>query len=496
MKLFYNAHFWINGAFDDTVKGVLTKDGKIADILWSDLNAYSNVEHIDLRGCFMFPGFIDTHTHSFEGGLYSLMIDLNEATCIRDVLDMIAQGSKNKGNYIFAWNFDETKINENRFPTRKELDGVLPNKNLVLRRIDGHSCMVNQFACDSILGNATKLHCEDEVFRGIENDKAVHWFHNNIDDELILKAYHAAADIALKGGFTTIHTMVGDANMSNGHYLLLKDHLKDFAIDFELYPQSFNIDNALNLGAKRIGGCILADGSIGSMTAALYEPYMGKPMRGTLYQTDHFWNKFIQKAHHNNLQVAVHCIGDRAIDQINRIYHQLAMQDYKDLRHQLIHCEITDDLLLEHIHQSKAVPVMQPNFDMLWGGDSGFYAKLLGAERVRNMNRFGSMMDKGITITGSSDWYITDLNITSSIYAALNHHNVKERLSLAKAVKIYTENAAWLSHDENRRGSIQKGYDADFSVLKQNPETASLNNPTNVAMIIKKAEVVYEDMPH
>lgn len=496
MKLFVNGHFWQNGGFDDTVFGVLTKDGKISEILRSESATGADIPRVDLAGAYVFPGFIDTHTHSFEGGLYSLMIDLSEAKNLDDVFGMISEGSKTKGKLVFAWNFDETRIAEKRFPTRAELDQVVPNQNLVLRRIDGHSCIVNTFACDSILGANKKIHCEDDILKGFENDKAVHWFHNNLDNEMVLKAYHAASAIALKGGFTTIHTMVGDANMSIGHYAMLKDQLSSFPLDFVLYPQSFNIEAALELGAKRIGGCILADGSIGSFTAALYEPYAGKPIRGNLYQTDSFWHDFISKAHSHDLQVAVHCIGDRAISQINNVYHDLNNKDPKDLRHQLIHCEITDDLLLQQIQESKAVPVMQPMFDHLWGGPNRLYAKLLGTERAGIMNRFRSMTDMGIRITGSSDWYITELDIRKSLSAAMSHHIPAERLNLAQAVGIYTSNAAWLSHDENIRGSISPGLDADFCALNYIPQAAMPQPGDKITKVVKRAEIVYEDISH
>lgn len=493
MKLFHNAKFWHKGSFSNDVKAILTKQGKIEKLLNHIPEDTQNIQKVDLKNSYVYPGFIDTHTHSFEGGLYSLMIDLREARSIKEVLDMIREGSQNKGKFVFAWNFDENRIEEKRFPTRAELNSVVRDKNLVLRRVDGHSCAINSFACFNLKSAFRTIRCDTDIQRGLENDTIVHWFHNNIDSELILRSYHAASDLAIKGGFTTIHTMVGDANMSIGHYSLLLDHLNDFAVDYVLYPQSFNIEAALEVGAKRIGGCILADGSIGSYTAALFEPYQGLPIRGNLYQTDAYWYDFISRAHQNNLQVAVHCIGDRAINQINTVYMALANSDFRDLRHQLIHCEITDDTLINHIKASQAVPVVQPMFDQLWGGENGFYARALGKERSQIMNRFSAMVTKGITITGSSDWYITDLDIRKELDAAMNHHNPAERLTPAQAIDLYTKNAAWLSHDEALKGQIKEGLYADFTIL--NYDLAHpVANPL-IAAIIKRAEVIHENFP-
>ncbi|MCB5262903.1 MAG: amidohydrolase family protein [Candidatus Cloacimonetes bacterium] len=492
MKIFYNAKFWHKATFDNDIKAILTDNGKILKLLTALPENTRDYELIDLRGNYVYPGFIDTHTHSFEGGLYSLMIDLGGAKTLQDVFDLIAEGSKDKGKFVFAWNFDEQKIAEGRFPTRAELNAVVRAKNLVLRRVDGHSCIINSFACYNILSLLGKPHCDEEIFKGFDNDRAVHWFHNNIASNLILKAYHAASQIALKGGFTTIHTMVGDANRSIGHYSLIQENLDDFGVDYVLYPQSFNIEAALEVGAKRIGGCILADGALGSFTAALYEPYNGRPIRGNLYQTDSYWYDFITRAHQHNLQVGVHCIGDKAITQINSVYMALANSDFKDLRHQLIHCELTDDALINHIKASGAVPVMQPMFDKLWGGDNGFYAQVLGHERAQSMNRFATMLSRGIKITGSSDWYITELDIVKSLDAAMNHHNPAEALTAAQAIDIYTKNAAWLSHDEKIKGQLLPGLLADFTVL--NYDLGKPGADKRVLATIKEGALLYEDL--
>jgi hypothetical protein len=492
MILMVGGHFYQDNGFDNGIKAVLVEDGKIAALLDEIPDDVGQYDVVDLKGAWVYPGFIDTHTHSFEGGLYSLGVDLGEARSIAQVLELIAAGKDRTIGHLFAWNFDEMKLAEKRFPTRAELDRVLPDRNLILRRMDGHSCLINSFACNSLASAGKKPRCTEEIFKSVDNDQTVHWFHNTLDDEHILESYHAAASAALKGGFTTIHTMVGDANESIGHYRLLKKHLKDFPIDYILYPQSFNIEAALEVGADRIGGCILADGSIGSYTAAMFEPYQGLPIRGTLYQSDLFWRSFISKAHRYNMQVAVHCIGDRAINQINNVYLELANTDFKDLRHQLIHCELTEDVMINHIKASSAVPVMQPAFDLYWGGDGGFYANALGLERSRVMNRYQTMLKNGIPVTGSSDWYVTPLDINLSLDALINHHNPNEALAAHQAVTIYTRNAAWLSHDENRRGAIKTGLDADFSVLNYDLSKAPPLEDRRVLAIYKCGAKVYE----
>lgn len=476
MKLLTNAKIWHSGAF--TEGALLIEGSKIAAIISPSDTRKLDAEVHDLQGSYVYPGFIDTHTHSFEGGLYSLGVDLSTVKSIFEALEKLdaAYQQASKHDIIFAWQFDETEIAEQRFPSLAELDKLIPDRALVLRRIDGHSCILNSFARKLL----PALPSKDEIYRGGDNDLAVHFFHKSLSEELILAAYQRASQIAIQGGFTGIHTMVGDADRSISHYALIKNHLSSFPVNYTLYPQSFNLKAALETGSPRIGGCILADGSIGSETAALSSPYLGKPNSGELCHPDSFWREFIGKAHQHKLQVAIHCIGDAAISQINNIYKELQDSDPQDLRHQLIHCELTPDRLIEEIAQSHAVPVMQPNFDLLWGGDQGFYTRKLGLERSRQMNRFASFAQHGIKITGGSDWYITALDAVMSIRAAMNHHNPAERLAHSQSVDIYTRNAAWLSHEEDCKGQLKAGFDADLSVLSH-----ALNDAT-ISPIIKR----------
>ncbi|HOV15906.1 MAG TPA: amidohydrolase [Candidatus Cloacimonadota bacterium] len=461
---------------NDIYQAMLVENGKIIE-LYKDSVPSIDCEKKDLNGLYVFPGFIDTHTHSFEGGLYSHSIDLSKATSVTEILQLIdaeyrkaKTGSK---DHLDAFRFDENKIIEKRFPSRDELDKVCPDLPLILRRIDGHSCAVNSRALDQFsLANSNKINSSaqlKDVFSGELNDEIVHWFLQNCTEEEILQAYHTAAETAVKNGITTVHTMVGDAQNSIMHYNFLKEYLRQFPVEFILYPQSFNLKAALDAGADRIGGCILADGSLGSYTAALKQPYLGNDNNcGILYHSDEFWQDFIIKVTEHNLQVAVHCIGDKAIEQINRAYDLAYKKHPNDLRHELIHCEMTPDYLVEQIIASNAVPVMQPAFDLYWGGSDGYYAQVLGMERSQKMNRFNTFFHSGVTITGGSDWYITELDALQGIRSAVNHHNSKEKITAWQAILMYTKNAAWLSHDENRIGILKAGYDADFVCLNNN----------------------------
>jgi len=469
---------------NEAYRSILVEDGIILDVFQNIPSTTANI--VDLQGAFVYPGFIDTHTHSFEGGLYSLGVSLEAVKSIPETLELLAEATP-IGGLVFAYHYDENLTAEKRFPTLEELDAIFPNTPLLLRRVDGHSCVINSEAVKRIPWKEALPAGFDGILRKEWNDVAAHWFHSNIDDEGILKAYQQAAKLAVKGGHTCIHTMIGDAAYSPTHYALIEKNKHLFPIEYITYPQMFDIQKAIELGAKRIGGCILADGSFGSHTAALFQPYIDEPANnGILYHDDDFWNAFIMEAHEKNLQVAVHCIGDRAVNQILSAYEKAQQKNPKDLRHELIHCELMNDEMLTRAARAKVSCVVQPMFDRLWGGDSDLYAKVLGVERAMLTNRFQSQQKKGILCTGGSDWYITDLDALKGIDAAVRHHNPNEALKPYDAVKLYTVNAAKLSHDENRLGIIAHGYQADFTCLEKNILTATDITSIAIKAVYKK----------
>ena len=457
-KLFVNGNFYI-GQGKYSTGAVLVDNGKISR-MFDSVPDVKDIEIADLNGNFVYPGFTDTHTHSFEGGLYSLCADTYNCSNIEDVLSVI-ETTQSVGGMVFGWRFDENRIAEKRFPLISELDRIYPDTPVLLRRIDGHSAVINTCALKKI--NAD-IHHENGLVRKEFNDIAAHWFHRNISDEGVIAAYEKAAEIALKGGFTCVHTMAGDADSELLTYPVLKNNINRFPIEFVPYPQMFDVCKAVQYGSNKIGGCILADGSFGSFTAALNDPYLNSDSQGVLYQTDEFWEEFVMKAHELNLQIAVHAIGDRATNQIINAVEKAQLKQEKDLRHELIHNELITDDNIDRMKNLGMSAVMQPMFDRLWGGKSQFYSKVLGQDRAMRTNRFRTIYDKGILLTGGSDWYITELDALKQLYAVTHTHNPSESLTGEQALKIYTENAAKLNFEESYKGKIAEGHIADFTI--------------------------------
>ncbi len=483
--LFYNA-FVYTGQEKYTIHALVVENGVITE-LFEAKPFLTDVKEINLDGKYVYPGFTDTHTHSFEGGLYSLCADTYNCSTISEALDVLSQVEP-VGGMVFGWRFDENRITEKRFPTLSELDKLYPDIPIILRRIDGHSAVINSCAMKRI---GRDIKHENGLVRKEYNDVAAHWFHRNISENGVFAAYAKAAEIALRGGFTCIHTMAGDADYDLLTYPVLKNNLNRFPVEFVPYPQMFDIDKAVNFESGRIGGCILADGSFGSYTAALNSPYSNTDIRGILYQTDEFWEKFVAQAHERNLQIAVHAIGDRATEQIINAVEKAQLKKEKDLRHELIHNELITDRNIDRMKKLGMSAVMQPMFDRLWGGRNQFYSRVLGVERAWKTNRFKTIYDKGVLLTGGSDWYITELDVIQQLYAVTHTHNPAQSLSASEAIKIYTENAAKLNFEEDKKGKIAVGYIADFSVADSDLLDVDRIREASITDVIRSGKIEY-----
>ncbi len=466
MKLFTNARFHSMDAPDDSYFALLECNGFIEELYRrpEDIPGAADAEIIDLDGAWVYPGFTDTHTHAFDGGLYSLCLDLGRCSSLREVLEALAE-IRPLGGLAFAWNLDIHRITEGRFPDIEELDRVLPDIPLIVKRVDGHSCIVNSAALKAIPWRSGRAPDSFPLTREVSREASA-WFQSMVDEEGILSAYDSAGKTAIKAGLTRVHTMVGDGGRDPRHFELLRDNLDRFGVDFVPYPQISDVRKALELGSPRVGGCLLSDGSIGSHTAALNSPYADRPdSSGELYQDDGHWYRFIRDAHRAGLQACVHAIGEAAVEQIAGVLKRVYTEDPKALRHQIIHCEMVSNRSLELLQGLPAAAPVQPAFDALWGGPGGLYEKHLGRERLDRCNRYASLSRAGVLVTGGSDWYITPLDPLGGIRAAVKLSNTAERLSIFDALRLYTVNAAKLIGMEARQGYLRKGYECDLSIV-------------------------------
>jgi predicted amidohydrolase YtcJ len=270
-------------------------------------------------------------------------------------------------------------------------------------------------------------------------------------------------------------------------YVGIPDKLLDEAIRLGL-STGFG-DDMLRLGFVKI----FADGSLGARTAALKEPYSDKPeTSGMLLLSQRKLDKFILKAHKSGWQVAIHAIGDRAIESVLKAFERaLKRCPNKCLRHRIEHCSVLNPQLVRQMKKLGLIASIQPHFIVsdFWVVDR------VGIERARWVYPFKTLMKEGVIVVSGSDCPVETISPILGIWAAVARKTfMEENLTVEEALKTYTVNAAYASFDEDKRGTIDVGKFADLTVLSKDLFNIAPNElrEVEVEMTIVSGKVVYK----
>jgi len=485
-KIYYRKEF-LEGA-------LLIKKDKIWQIFLTK-EIPLNYSLIDYQDSYILPGFIDSHIHLLELGLLNIFPDLSEVTSLNDLFDIISEANKKLSAFPFLlfFNFDLEKIKEKRFPQREELDKIVDKKIVIISQKDGHTAILNTYGLIKIFNQDFFPGMELDnyrqptgVLRGWANEFIHKYYKKYLPDDVKILAFQEAEKVIIKNGITTFCALVGEEE--DNSYELLLENLSRFNTEIIIFPQIKDIKKVKSLGFKRIGGCLLIDGSLSSYTAALSVPYEDNPeTKGILYFSDEELYHFFKKATEADLQIAVHAIGDEAIRQVVRVYERFLKDN--NLRHRIEHCEVLDASLIKRIKKLNLIVSCQPAFEYFWGGKGKLYEKRLG-KRINCTNPYRSLLDENIILIGGSDAPITPPNPLLGIYSAVNHPNEKERINLKEAIALFTQNGAYGNFLEGSKGLIEKGYDADLVILENLP----INDfKIKIKALFKKGKKIWEN---
>lgn len=460
-------------------------DGKIYGVGWDtdfpDLTR-DGWQVRDLNGLCVLPGFIDTHCHMDITGLIAAGVDTRVANNMQDLRHALADAAKTTadGDWVSGWYFNEMEIEEQRVPTRHDLDLATTRHPVVVTHVTTHHAFLNSAALTAlgIKKGDPGADLEDGELTGVVRDpcsgRALSKIFHEISDETRADAYRRAAQAALKGGFTTLHTNQGgdDSNLS-ALVMEIKDQLP---VHLVIWNASFNLTQVAKLGLNRVGGCgdTQADGAIMAHTAALFEPYADEPENtGLLRHSQETWDNFVSEAHGKGLQFCAHTIGDRAIEQIlTAIERALAKEPKKDHRHRIDHCILPTDDQIQRMAKAGVMAAVQPSFlgPDVSGPNLSKAIRFLGADRVmRQYHPYRKMLDAGVRLCAGTDSPVVPFDALDGIYWAVNHPNADQRVSVQEALDMWTRTAAWSGFEEDIKGSLVKGKHADMVVLTANP---------------------------
>ena len=280
-----------------------------------------------------------------------------------------------------------------------------------------------------------------------------------------------ASQMALERGITTLHALDGGF-LGPGDTALILRFKDELPVRIVVYNQSMDVEETVNLGLPRIGGCICADGAFEAHTAALFEPYADEPDNyGAMTYTKEEMTGFILKAHQAGLQIAVHCEADRSIEQVLSAYERALRENRReDHRHRIEHFELPTENQIERVARAGVMVAMQPAFlPAFIGMRMEKYEALLGEPRLKWVHPYRTILDHGILIAGGSDSPVTAYDPLAGVQAAVDHPNPEQRVSPIEAIEMFTISGARIAFEEDEKGSLEPGKWADLVVLSDDP---------------------------
>ena len=440
---------------------------------------------VDLPGTTIIPGFIDTHVHLTGTGMSEVGIPLERARSGDELLGLVAEELKHRPARILAHGFDETRWARPDLPTLAALDD-LADIPLILVRADGHIALANSPAIERS-GAIGEEGLERDpggaptgVVRGGANSMLQRWFHQSLSDHEIRELQLQAAAKGASRGITCVHEMAIPRSRGRRDIEVLMQHRDQLPVDVLPYVADTDIPWVMgDLGLDTIGGDLWLDGSIGARTAALSERYADGEGTGALNEIDDELAQLFHNSHLAGLQVAVHAIGDVAIEQAlqvwERVYRALDSRQrrhFRARRHRIEHFEMPSVQQVERAAALGLAISVQPAFDAEWGQPGGMYERRLGPGRAGPMNPFGTILGRGLELGAGSDSPVTPFDPMYGLWALQTHHDPSQRMSREEALRLFTIGSARLGHLEDKKGSLGRGMQADLAAYEIDPMTA------------------------
>jgi predicted amidohydrolase YtcJ len=483
------------------VTSLAVRDGKIlATGSDSEIAACSAVRTrtIDLKGQTVLPGLIDVHTHALSWAEELLQNDFDpgypKVHSIAEIVKLVGERASSypAGQWIRGSGWDESKLSEHRYITRKDLDAVSPNNPVWIEHFTGHMLVVNSLALklahltrDTPTPSGGVIDKDDSGEpTGVLKDNAQALMQPALPPDapdLVLRATRVVGEKALATGLTSIHDICVPAEGIRAYQTAHKNG--SLKLRVQMAPLIANLadakalanggvhtgfgDDVLKFGAVKM----FADGGMAAKTIAVYEPAEGEPGNFGLL----IWKpEDMQKAHRilagAGWQLETHAIGDRAIDEVLDSY-QSVMKDLglKEPRFRIVHSGLATPAVQKRMRELHVLADSNPAF-VYW---LGAYFSKYGAQRARWSYPAKSYFDNGIVAAGTSDVPVTPISPWWGIWAAVERRELhsgqaiapEERITVLQALEMYTRNPAYIGFEENQKGSLERSKFADFIVV-------------------------------
>jgi len=485
---------------------------------------------IDLQGKLALPGFNDGHVHFIYGGHALMSVSLDRVTSFDEIQRRVQEkiDDKKDGEWISGRGWDQEILPGKKWPTKELIDEIAPNNPVTLSRICGHCTLVNSYVLrisgitkdtpDPPGGVIVKDPGTGEP-TGILHEKAMGLIKRpQLSDEESHEMDKKAAKLAVREsarfGVTSVHDLDGKIG-------ILKELLEEGELTVRVYagvalsssPEKLQehkewkqilVNNNSMLKFGVIKGFI--DGSLGSSTALLAEPYKNDPSTsGLMLMTQEELNDIVTLYDGENFQVAIHAIGDKGVNVVlNAFEEAIKRNGQRDARHRIEHATAILPGDIPRFDGLGVIGSVQPVCGPSYGQTiQTFFEDRMGKERAKFTNIWKTLAQAKARLAFGTDWPVESLNPMEGIYSAVSRKSITDKtgkawlqdesLSVLEAIACYTLGSAYATFEEDIKGSLQKGKLADIVVLSKDiftiPEEEILN--TEVVFTILGGKIIH-----
>ncbi|PND56936.1 amidohydrolase [Mycobacterium sp. ENV421] len=422
---------------------------------------FADAQMIDLDGAFVAPAFVDSHIHVTSTGLLMTGLDLTGATSTQHCLSLVAEHvAAHPGQPVWAHGWDDTGWARDQAPSTEELDAVVGALPAYLARIDVHSAVASTGLRELVPGLPAVAGYHPQ--RPLSAD-AHHLVRSEARRLLTVRqradARRAALDAVAAAGIVAVHECAGPqiGGADDWQELRATEHGVEVVGYWGEAVSSAAQATALmdTTGAQGLAGDLFVDGALGSHTAWLCGPYADAPdSTGNCYLEPEVIADHLFACTEAGVTAGFHVIGDAAVtavvDALTRLVDRFGAPAVARCGHRFEHLEMVNAEQAAILGRSGVTASMQPNFDALWGGSDGMYARRLGIGRAAALNPLSLLASAGVPLAFGSDAPVTSIDPWSTVRAASNHQTDGSSISVRAAFAAATR-GAW------RAGGVRDG---------------------------------------